>query len=118
MQQPRNKIGNVDKIEFEALELETLIAIKQRLEILIKQRQTQFKHEFKLRLNRKATSLGLNLTDYFEGNFPSTKKTSGPKVKPKYEYKGVKWSGRGRCPNIFQQFFNAGGKKEDLLIDK
>jgi DNA-binding protein H-NS len=118
MQHPRNKIGNVDKIEFEALELETLIAIKQRLEVLIKQRQTQFKHDFKLRLNRKANNLGLNLTDYFEGSFPSTKKTSGSKVKPKYEYKGVKWSGRGRCPNIFQQFFNKGGKKEDLLIDK
>ncbi|MBF0380329.1 MAG: H-NS histone family protein [Magnetococcales bacterium] len=118
MQQPKNRIGNVDKIEFEALELETLIAIKQRLDIIIKQRQSQYKHDFKLRLNRKANNLGLNLTDYFEGTFPTSKKSASSKVKPKYEYRGVKWSGRGRCPNIFQQFFNQGGKKEDLLIEK
>ncbi|MBF0193147.1 MAG: H-NS histone family protein [Magnetococcales bacterium] len=118
MQHLKTKIGNVNHEELEALELDTLIAIKKKLEVLIKQRQTQYKQDYKLRLNRKANNLGLNLSDFFEGTFPSTKKPSSPKVKPKYEYKGVKWSGRGRCPNIYQQFFNNGGKKEDLLIDK
>ncbi len=117
MQPPNNKAMITDTLDFESLEIAQLSAIKQRIESLIKQKQNQAKQDIKHRLHLKASDLGIDLSDFFERPFSSSKKPRSSKVKPKYEYKGVKWSGRGRHPNIYQQYFDNGGKKEDLLID-
>jgi DNA-binding protein H-NS len=114
----KNKPIPFEDVDIEALDLKTLIAIRIKVEALIKQRQTQHKKNFKQKINKKASSLGIDLKEYFETPFPTTKKPYKSKLKAKYEYQGVKWSGRGRCPNIFQLYFDNGGKKEDLLIDK
>ncbi|WP_210396632.1 H-NS family nucleoid-associated regulatory protein [Motiliproteus sediminis] len=42
-------------------------------------------------------------------------------VKPKYQIEGVdgnivQWTGRGRTPKVFQEYFDNGGSKEDCLI--
>jgi DNA-binding protein H-NS len=116
MQQQKNRSIKVEKIDFESLDIKTLIAIKQNLDSLIKRKQNQFKQDFKQKLQVKASDLGIDLAKFFDSSFPSKKK-SASQPKKKYEYKGVQWSGRGRCPNIYKQFFENGGKKTDLLIE-
>lgn len=42
-------------------------------------------------------------------------------VKPKYQIEDadgnvLQWTGRGRTPKLFQQYFDQGGSKEDCLI--
>ncbi len=118
MRHPNNKAIITDTLDFESLEIAQLTAIKRKLESVIKQKQNQAKQEIEQRLHRKASDLGIDLREFFERPFSSSKKPRPSKVKPKYEYEGVKWSGRGRHPNIYQQYFDAGGTKEDLLIER
>jgi DNA-binding protein H-NS len=112
-----NKDDEIDTLDFEALEVAQLTAIKQRIVSIIKQKQDKAKQDIEHRLHLKASNLGINLSEFFERPFASSNKQRTTQVKPKYEYKGVKWSGRGRHPNIYQQYFENGGKKEDLLIE-
>ncbi|MBF0357462.1 MAG: H-NS histone family protein [Magnetococcales bacterium] len=114
----KNKSIPFENIDVESLDLKTLTAIKIKIEALIKLRQIQHKNEFKQKLDKKASSLGIDLKEYFETPFHAQKQPYKAKLKAKYEYQGVKWSGRGRCPKIFQLYFDNGGKKADLLIDK
>jgi DNA-binding protein H-NS len=72
--------------------------------------QNKLKQNLKQNLQMKASNLGIDLSHYFNDSSLSFKKPA-TRVKKKYAYKGVKWSGRGRCPKVFQQFFNNGGKK-------
>jgi DNA-binding protein H-NS len=118
MQRRNNKADEIDTLDLESLEIAQLIAIKQKIESLIKQKQNQSKQDLQQKLDLRASDLGIDLNSFFKRPFSSPKKPRYPKVKPKYEYKGVKWSGRGRHPNIYKQFFENGGKKEDILIDK
>ncbi len=72
-------------------------------------------------LKKEILSSGIDLADLvesFEGAAPTKKKGS---VKPKYEIKDAngelhQWTGRGRTPKVFQEFFNQGGTKEQCLI--
>ncbi len=58
------------------------------------------------------------LVQSLEGTSGSKKKGS---VKPKYQVQDAdgkmhKWTGRGRTPKVFQQYFDQGGTKEECLI--
>ncbi|MBF0380088.1 MAG: H-NS histone family protein [Magnetococcales bacterium] len=117
MAKPSNKSLKIDNIGFEQLDIDTLILYKQKVEIIIRHKQNKQKQELKKRLQTKAAKLGIDLKQYFTESSLALKKPQST-VRKKYIYKGIKWSGRGRCPKVFQQYFISGGNKADLLIEK
>ena len=63
---------------------------------------------------------GLTPEDFFSTGAPKIKKPRKP-VAPQYRIKdtqGLKheWSGRGRTPKVFEQYFNNGGSKDSCRI--
>jgi DNA-binding protein H-NS len=63
---------------------------------------------------------GLNPEDFFGNDIVLPKKSRKP-VSPKYRInddQGVnhEWSGRGRTPKVFAEYFNSGGSKDTCLI--
>ena len=72
-------------------------------------------------LKRQIVESGIELSDLvdsLEGSLTPKKKGT---VKPKYEIQDAdgnvhQWTGRGRTPKLFQEFFDQGGSKEDCLI--
>jgi DNA-binding protein H-NS len=72
-------------------------------------------------IKKQMVDSGVDLNDLLTVLDAST--TSKPKVtvKPKYQIedadgKMLQWTGRGRTPKLFQQYFDQGGSKEDCLI--
>ena len=72
-------------------------------------------------LKKQVLESGLDLSDLTDSLM--TEKTVKKKgsVKAKYEIQDSdgklhQWTGRGRTPKVFQQFFGQGGSKEDCLI--
>ncbi|MCW8886583.1 MAG: H-NS histone family protein [Motiliproteus sp.] len=73
-------------------------------------------------LKKEILESGLDLAEIVESleSTGSTGKKKGT-VQPKYEIRDSdgelhQWTGRGRTPKVFQQFFDQGGSKEECLI--
>ncbi len=72
-------------------------------------------------IKREMESAGIDISELLQSMESVAPKKKGT-VKPKYQLRdaeGVvhKWTGRGRTPKVFQEYFNQGGSKEDCLID-
>jgi DNA-binding protein H-NS len=118
MTHQEHNIYSLNQLDLDSLDVDILIAFKRKLDATIKQKNSQAKLQLKKKLQVKASRLGINLTNYFEDTFPSKKNTETTSTQKIYEYKGVQWSGRGRHPKVFEQYFQNGGEKSDLLINK
>lgn len=73
-------------------------------------------------IKQKMAESGVDLSDLLSALEGSGAAKPKGTVKPKYQIKDadgslVQWTGRGRTPKVFQQFFDQGGSKEDCLID-
>lgn len=65
---------------------------------------------------------GLTLDEIAALGAPRTNPTKGKVVKPKYRItlngEEHEWSGRGRTPKVFQEYFDAGNSRESAEIQE
>ena len=63
---------------------------------------------------------GLTMDEIAAFSMPRAIATKGKTVEPKYRIEVAgevcEWTGRGRTPKVFQQYFDAGNSKESCLI--
>lgn len=111
---------SVSELEKLAENLADIIAERQQEEAAAQAEQAQKQASIDA-IKKQMAENGVDLTDLLaalEGT--ATAKPKGS-VKPKYQIKDadgnlVQWTGRGRTPKVFQDFFDQGGSKEDCLI--
>lgn len=106
------------------VERNVLIAHQRDVERAIRESETRAKADAKQKILELAQAAGFELNDLF-GNAPATKVRGAGRSKtdlpPKYrhpENADITWSGRGRQPDWVKAHIEAGGDKEELLIDK
>ncbi len=118
MSKPRKKSKhNINDIDFDACTPKQLQEIKRKIDRILKRKQTSTRQDLAKSLEHIASKRGIDLNDIFVQPLSKKPKSErGTTVAPKYEYKGIQWSGRGRYPNIYKEYFDAGGAKKDLLI--
>ncbi|WP_421864768.1 H-NS family nucleoid-associated regulatory protein [Motiliproteus sp.] len=73
-------------------------------------------------IKKQMAESGLDLSDLLGALEAGAAAKPKGTVKPKYQITDDEgnvhqWTGRGRTPKVFQQFFDNGGSKEDCLID-
>ena len=72
-------------------------------------------------IKKQMADSGVGLDDLLAVLETSTATKPKGTVKPKYQIEGadgkvLQWTGRGRTPKLFQEYFDQGGSKEDCLI--
>lgn len=72
-------------------------------------------------IKKQMADSGVDLNDLLQVLEASSASKPKGTVKPKYQIEGpdgkvLQWTGRGRTPKLFQEYFDQGGSKEDCLI--
>lgn len=72
-------------------------------------------------LKAEMTNAGIDISDLVAAMESAPKAKKKSTVEPKYQVTDSegnvhKWTGRGRTPKVFQEFFDKGNTKDDCLI--
>ncbi len=72
-------------------------------------------------IKKQMADSGIDMNDLLEVLEATTAAKPKGTVKPKYQIEDadgnlLQWTGRGRTPKLFQEYFDQGGSKEDCLI--
>ena len=111
---------NVAQLETMAKHLSEFIEKRSKEEAVLAQQSAQKAVEREAILAAIADA-GLTPADFFSAGTSKKVKTSRKPVAPQYriiDSQGTQhqWSGRGRTPKSFQQYFNNGGTKDTCRI--
>lgn len=119
----RKACKDLSLAEMEKLSESLLELIEERREEEVARQEEEKEKREKLEaIKRDMAESGIDIGELMqslEGAAPKKKKGT---VKPKYqitdsEGKVHQWTGRGRTPKVFQEYFDQGGTREESLID-
>ena len=105
--------------QFRKMKREELVAMRDDIEIVIREKTEEDTNEFKREMQDRAKALGIDLDTLF-----GVMKRRGPKAgaTAAIKYRDPKnshnvWSGRGRPAKWLQEYLDKGRKKEELLVE-
>lgn len=112
--------------ELSVAQLENLIAgfsnalVKVREEEEARDAQQAFKSARAEEIANMIVESGLTMEEISQLTTPKAGATKGKTVEPKYrltvEGETYEWTGRGRTPKVFQQYFDAGNSRDSVEI--